>query len=156
MTCVSHFESISITLCSPPRTSPPLSLCSQAAPTVGPALLSALLPLGSELLSVLPSRSKLLPAFKDYFNSLVLLAGTNKVEGHVLLVKSVEKWLPECADVLKDVSDIEEKQELALPAGSLVQYLAHLMTAVQFITNMVKCTERRNLAGDSEPSLTVR
>ena len=86
----------------------------------------------------------------------MLLAGTNKADGHILLVKSVEKWLPGCVDALKDVSDIEENQELALPAGSLVQYLAHLMTAVQFITNMVRCTERRNLAGDSEPSLTVR
>ena len=36
------------------------------------------------------SERKLFPAFKEYFSCLVLLAGTNKDNGHLILAKVLE------------------------------------------------------------------
>ena len=142
------------------------SLCSFSylsitVPAVGCRLLSLLLPLGSELTESLSSQPKLLPVFKDYFDTVVLLAGTNRENGHLILSKAVEQWLPACIQLLKGKEEEENASEggggkVMIPVGSLLQYLSHLTSAVQFITNMVKCTEMRSLAGDSDSLVQVR
>lgn len=129
-------------------------------PAVGCLLLFLLLPLGSELTESLSSQPKLLPVFKDYFDTVVLLAGTNRENGHLILVKAVEQWLPACIQLLKGREEVESTSEgggekVMIPVGSLLQYLSHLTSAVQFITNMVKCTEMRSLAGDSDSLVQV-
>ena len=129
-------------------------------PAVGCLLLFLLLPLGSELTESLSSQPKLLPVFKDYFDTVVLLAGTNRENGHLILVKAVEEWLPACVQLLKGKEEVENSSEggrekVMIPVGSLLQYLSHLTSAVQFITNMVKCTEMRSLAGDSDSLVQV-
>ena len=141
------------------------SLCSFSylsitVPAVGCRLLSLLLPLGSELTESLSSQPKLLPVFKDYFDTVVLLAGTNRENGHLILSKAVEQWLPACIQLLKGKEEEENASEggggkVMIPVGSLLQYLSHLTSAVQFITNMVKCTEMRSLAGDSDSLIQV-
>lgn len=141
------------------------SLCSFSylsitVPAVGCRLLSLLLPLGSELTESLSSQPKLLPVFKDYFDTVVLLAGTNRENGHLILSKAVEQWLPACIQLLKGKEEEENASEggggkVMIPVGSLLQYLSHLTSAVQFITNMVKCTEMRSLAGDSDSLVQV-
>lgn len=129
-------------------------------PAVGCLLLFLLLPLGSELTESLSSQPKLFPVFKDYFDTVVLLAGTNRENGHLILVKAVEQWLPACIQLLKGREEVESTSEgggekVMIPVGSLLQYLSHLTSAVQFITNMVKCTEMRSLAGDSDSLVQV-
>ena len=129
-------------------------------PAVGCLLLFLLLPLGSELTESLSSQPKLLPVFKDYFDTVVLLAGTNRENGHLILVKAVEEWLPACVQLLKGKEEVENSSEggrekVMIPVGSLLQYLSHLTSAVQFITNMVKCTEMRSLASDSDSLVQV-
>ena len=74
---------------------------------VGCVLLSTLLPLGSELVEGLTSQCKLLPVFKDFFDSLILLAGTNKNNGHLVLAKAVEGWLPGCINILKNEEELD-------------------------------------------------
>ena len=149
---------------------------SKIDPAVGCLLLSTLLPLGSELTESLSSQDKLLPVFRDYFDTIVLLAGTNREDGHLVLVKAVERWLPDCIQLLKrkEAEQKEgelkegrmkegegkgklsrEKEKAAVPAGSLLKYLSHLTSAVQFITNMVKSTEKRNLASDNDSLVQV-
>ena len=65
-------------------------LSSKISPEVGCVLLSTLLPLGSELVEVMTSSErKLFSAFKEYFSCLVLLAGSNKDNGHLILAKVV-------------------------------------------------------------------
>lgn len=137
------------------------SYLSITVPAVGCRLLSLLLPLGSELTESLSSQPKLLPVFKDYFDTVVLLAGTNRENGHLILSKAVEQWLPACIQLLKGKEEEENASEggggkVMIPVGSLLQYLSHLTSAVQFITNMVKCTEMRSLAGDSDSLIQVR
>jgi len=78
-------------------------------PAVGCLLLSTLLPLGSELTESLSSQDKLLPVFRDYFDTIVLLAGTNREDGHLVLVKAVERWLPDCIQLLKR-KEAEQKE----------------------------------------------
>ena len=136
------------------------SYLSITVPAVGCRLLSLLLPLGSELTEALSSQPKLLPVFKDYFDTVVLLAGTNRENGHLILSKAVEQWLPACIQLLKGKEEEENASEggggkVMIPVGSLLQYLSHLTSAVQFITNMVKCTEMRSLAGDSDSLVQV-
>ena len=136
------------------------SYLSITVPAVGCRLLSLLLPLGSELTESLSSQPKLLPVFKDYFDTVVLLAGTNRENGHLILSKAVEQWLPACIQLLKGKEEEENVTEggggkVMIPVGSLLQYLSHLTSAVQFITNMVKCTEMRSLAGDSDSLVQV-
>jgi len=48
-----------------------------------------------------------------------------------------------------------EREKAAIPAGSLLRYLYHLTSTVQFVTNMVKCTEKRNLASDNDSLVQV-
>ena len=136
------------------------SYLSITVPAVGCRLLSLLLPLGSELTESLSSQPKLLPVFKDYFDTVMLLAGTNRENGHLILSKAVEQWLPACIQLLKGKEEEENASEggggkVMIPVGSLLQYLSHLTSAVQFITNMVKCTEMRSLAGDSDSLIQV-
>ena len=73
-------------------------LCSKMDGSFGPAVLASLLPLGSELLETLsPSQNSTHAAiFKDFFDCLVALAGTNKGDGHLQLVRAVGEWLPRC------------------------------------------------------------
>ena len=98
----------------------------------------------------------------------MLLAGTNRENGHLVLAKAVEQWLPDCIQLLRwkegEQKDGRTKEgegkgklrdKVAVPAGSLLRYLSHLTSAVQFITNMVKCTEKRNLASDNDSLVQV-
>ena len=64
----------------------------------GPAILASLLPLGLELLQALsPAHNHTHAAiFKEFFDCLVSLAGTNKSDGHLQLVRAVGEWLPQC------------------------------------------------------------
>ena len=56
---------------------------------------------------------------------------------------------------MAEVSELGEGPEETLPASSLLGYLAHLTSAVQFVTNMVRCTEKRNEACDPDSPLPV-
>ena len=142
--------------------------CSKVDPVLGCQLLSAMLPLGSQFLDTTQSsQDKMettLNAFEDFFESLVLLAGTNKNNGHLILAKAVEQWLPSCINLIKSVTEkdqeaatdtgTEDAQKQAfIPVGVLFRYLSYLTSAVQFITNMVKCTEKRTLAGEYDGPL---
>ena len=88
--------------------------------------------------------------------------------GHLVLVKAVESWLPNCTEFLtdweKDESNMDDKFEGLLPpdrtspVGCLFLYLSQLTSAVLFSTKILKVTDKRNLAGevdnlvaDSEP-----
>ena len=122
-----------------------------------------MLPLGSQFLDAHQDKMEAsLDAFEDFFESLVLLAGTNKDNGHLILAKAVEEWMPLCINIVK--SAVESKEETVLtedllnqhafaPVGSLFRYLSYLTSSVQFITNMVKCTEKRTLAGEYDGPL---
>ena len=141
---------------------------------LGCELLSAMLPLGSQLLDAQSSRDQMetsLSAFEDFFESLVLLAGTNKDNGHLILAKAVEEWIPFCVNLVKNVVGKDQpkeeessetvkavdadkmKQASFIPVGAVFRYLSYLTSAVQFITNMVKCTEKRTLAGECDGPL---
>lgn len=147
--------------------------CSKVDQALGCHLLSAMLPLGSRFLEAEhSSQDKMettLDAFEDYFESLVLLAGTNKDNGHLILVKAVEEWMPLCINLVKktvESDQIKEKEtsvpvdtenflnkQAFVPVGALFRYLSYLTSAVQFITNMVMCTEKRILAGEYDGPL---
>ena len=138
--------------------------------SLGSQLLSAMLPLGSQFLDTQSfSQDKMetsLDAFEDFFESLVLLAGTNKDNGHLILAKAVEEWMPSCINLVKSIMDRDqtkdkeeqtltdaENKRASIPVGALFRYLAHLTSAVQFVTNMVKCTEKRALAAEYDGPL---
>eukprot|EP00731_Ephydatia_muelleri_P027266 Em0019g139a len=90
----------------------------------------------AELLEALHGNSNLIPNFKHYFTGLMLLAGSSKNEGHLSLVSAVASWLKLCASFAgSKPANVEEKQDPLVPATYLLQYLAHLTTAVQFSTN---------------------
>ena len=127
-----------------------------------------MLPLGSQFLDPQAPQDKMettLEAFEDFFESLVLLAGTNKNNGHLILAKAVEEWLPSCINLVKNFvekqpqevttdTDTEDSQRQAfVPVGTLFRYLSYLTSSVQFVTNMVKCTEKRTLAGEYDGPL---
>ena len=134
-----------------------------------------MLPLGSQLLDMQSSsQDKMetsLDAFEDFFESLVLLAGTNTDNGHLILAKAVEDWMPTCVNLVKNaveskkpkdqegglpgLTDIEglQNKQVFIPVGTLLRYLAHLTSAVQFVTNMVSCTEKRALAAEYDGPL---
>ena len=135
---------------------------------MGCLLLSTLLPFGSELTESLSSQDKLLPVFLEYFDAIVLLADTTRENGHLVLAKAVEQWLTDCSQLLRWKEGEQKegrmkegegkgklKDKVAVPAGSLLRYLSHLPSTVQFITNMVKCTEKRNLASDNDSLVQV-
>lgn len=137
-------------------------------PALGSQLLTAMLPLGAQFLDPQSPQDKMettLDAFEDFFESLVLLAGTNKNNGHLILAKAVEEWLPSCINLVKTFmekqaqeaatdTDIEDARKQAfVPVGTLFRYLSHLTSSVQFVTNMVKCTEKRTLAGEYDGPL---
>lgn len=87
----------------------------------------------------------------------MLLAGTNKKNGHMMLVQAVEKWLPKCFEALSKESDANliHQSQLSIPVASMLQYLAHLFSAIQFLTNMIKCNDRRNTANEDDSPLMV-
>lgn len=142
---------------------------------LGCQLLSAMLPLGSQFLDIQSSsQDKMetsLDAFEDFFESLVLLAGTNKDNGHLILAKAVEEWMPTCINLVKNAvennkpkdkeggmsgltdADGSQNKQVFIPVGTLLRYLAHLTSAVQFVTNMVNCTEKRALAAEYDGPL---
>ena len=137
-------------------------------PSLGCQLLTAMLPLGGQFLDPQAPQDKMettLEAFEDFFESLVLLAGTNKNNGHLILAKAVEEWLPSCINLVKNFvekqpqevttdTDTEDSQRQAfVPVGTLFRYLSYLTSSVQFVTNMVKCTEKRTLAGEYDGPL---
>ena len=144
--------------------------CSKVDQALGSQLLSAMLPVGSQLLDAQAQQDKIetsLEAFKDFFESLVFLAGTNKSGGHLILAKAVEEWLPLCVNLAKshiekvdtmdeegnaEKEDVQQKRAL-VPIGALFRYLSHLTSAVQFVNNMVKCTEKRSMAGEYDGPL---
>ena len=74
------------------------------------------------------------------------------------VLQAVENWLPDCTGLLRkgaESSELGESPEETLPASSLLSYLSHLTSAVQFVTNMVRCTEKRNQACDPDSPLPV-
>ena len=137
-------------------------------PSLGCQLLTAMLPLGAQFLDPHSPQDKMettLDAFEDFFESLVLLAGTNKNNGHLILAKAVEEWLPPCINLVKnsvenqsqeataDTDTEDSRKQAFVPVGTLFRYLSHLTSSVQFVTNMVKCTEKRTLAGEYDGPL---
>ena len=141
---------------------------SKVDPSLGCQLLTAMLPLGAQFLDPQTPQDTMettLDAFEDFFESLVLLAGTNKNNGHLILVKAVEEWLPICINLVKNFvekqsqeaatdSNTEDSQKQAfVPVGTLFRYLSYLTSSVQFVTNMMKCTEKRTLAGEYDGPL---
>ena len=138
----------------------------------GPALLSSLLPLGSSLMDTLTPlhTSSNSAIFKDFFECLVSLAGTNKSDGHLRLAQEVVGWIPQCAQLAPAVqshdsqvtgSEGEETSEkakkpatdsdkLLAPVDSIFLYLSQLTTAVQFSGNVAEYTERRGVAGEDD------
>ena len=128
------------------------------SPGVGSALFATLLPLGFQLVSEMKTQPKLLPVFKDYFQCLVLLAGTGNSCGHLSLVQVLEKWFPDCLSTFSEESDatLLLRPQLSVPVGAMLQYLAHVFSAVQFLTNMLKCNEKRNAANEEDSPLLVR
>ena len=128
-----------------------ISSCSKRSTAVDSFLLSSMLPLGAELLEALHGNSNLIPNFKHYFTGLMLLAGSSKNEGHLSLVSAVASWLKLCASFAgSKPANVEEKQDPLVPATYLLQYLAHLTTAVQFSTNRARCSERISLANEGD------
>ena len=84
--------SLSLSLLSPP---PPLSLSLSLIPSLTcQSFLTALLPLGQELVDTLKSDNKMLTVFKDYITSCILLAGRHSDPGHVGLARAAIEWLP--------------------------------------------------------------
>lgn len=142
---------------------------------VSTALLSSLLKLGSELIlafseggdattSTSASSSSSYAIFRDYFDCLVLLAGTNKEDGHLQLVKEVISWLPKCIKVTsvadKAVERVEESKEEDAspeleesfgPLNTAFSYLSQLTTAVQFSNGGTEYTEKRAMAEQDDP-----
>ena len=86
---------------------------SKVDPVVGPVLLTSLLPLGSELVSTLtPSHNtSLCSIFRDFFDCLILLAGTNKNDGHLQLVQTAVKWIPDFIQLMSTSESGEDKVE---------------------------------------------
>lgn len=143
-------------------------------PSFGPSLLSALLPLGTELMASLdPSQNTTHASiFKDFFDCLVSLAGTNKNNGHLQLARAVVEWIPKCDPVtpaMPLIGEAEEKEEVSgknaartivdgsdvevslSPINSFFQYLSQLTTAVQFCGNVTEYTEKRGVAAEDDP-----
>ena len=143
------------------------SFFSKIDSSVGCQLLASLLGFGSDLVDSLSvkTQSETFTVFDHFFNSLVLLAGTNKENGHLILIKAVETWLPTCIRLVKEaeavikdegMSEDDAKQlrsQATLPVASLFLYISNLSSAVQFVTNMVMCTEKRNMAGEHDSFL---
>ena len=121
------------------------------------ALFTTLLPLGNQLITEMKTQPKLLPVFVDYFQSLVLLAGTGSNRGHLSLAQVVEKWFPDCLAVFSEESDatLLLKPQLSGPLATMLQYLGHLYSAVLFLTNMTKCNEKRSAANEEDSPLMV-
>lgn len=127
---------------------------SKISTSVDCLLLSSMLPLGAELLEGLRSNADLITNFKYYFNGLVLLAGSSQNEGHLALASAVTSWLNLCAGFMEGRK--WEKQDSLVPAANLLQYLAHLSTAVQFSTNRASCSERISIANEGDILVRVR
>lgn len=135
-------------------------------PVFGPAVLTAILPLGTELMETLSPSTNPTHAsiFKDFFNCLVSLAGTNKDDGHLQLVRAVVEWAPKCVQAtLMTPTEGEPSEgpggdrrvgvtisESLGPINSLFQYLCQLTTAIQFSSNMVQYTEKRGVAAEDD------
>ena len=136
---------------------PGVYVCSSKLDTrLSCSLLSALLPLGAELVEGLDAAgSKYLPIFKEYFSCVALLAGGDMEGGHLVLVKEVSKWLPKFVEVLKTRSS-DWTESLLVPLAAIMQYLSHLTSAVQFSTNMVTSTAKRSLANLTDSIIQVQ
>ena len=121
------------------------------------ALFATLLPLGDQLITEMKTQPKLLPVFVDFFQSLMLLAGTGNIRGHLSLVQVVEKWFPDCVSMLSEENDaaLLLGPQLSGPVATMLQYLSHLYSAVLFLTNMLKCNEKRNAANEEDSPLVV-
>lgn len=139
----------------------------------GPALLSALLPLATELMDTLcpmqnPAHSS---TFKNLFEALVALAGTNKSDGHLQLARTAVGWIPRCVEVTplawsrdrmereeeealvgegKDRSELDSRERGFAPLDNLFLYFSQLSTAAQFSGNVAEYTERRGVAGEDD------
>ena len=141
-------------------------------PAFGPALLSTILPLGTELMeSLCPSQNDAHASiFKDFFDCLVSLAGTNKSGGHLQLARAVVQWIPQCVQVTPVIVEGEGQQEDSgkgaepsddnseqnfeqslIPVNHLFLYLSQLTTAVQFCSSVAEYTEKRGVAGEDDP-----
>ena len=132
-------------------------LFSMLSSSVDSSLFTTLLPLGDQLLSEMKTQPKLLPVFFDFFQSLVLLAGTGNNHGHLSLVQRVEKWFPECLSSISEESDsnLLLQPQLSRPVSTMLEYLGHLYSAVLFLTDMLKCNEKRNAADEEDSPLMV-
>lgn len=181
--CVTYFSFPLDSLALPPLPpSLPVAFYSKMDPFFGPYLLTAILPLGTELMHTLspslnPSHSVI---FKDFFDCLVSLAGTNKNDGHLQLARAVVEWIPRCIQVTpmnlshddgtgtngkeegestgkeseKSESDSKTSFEKCFaPLSSLFLYISHLSTAVQFSSDMANYTVKRGVAGEDDPLL---
>lgn len=124
---------------------------------VDTALFVTLLPLGDQLLTEMNSQSKLLPVFVDYFQCLVLLAGTGNSHGHISLVKVVEQWFPECLVRLGGETDANllRKPQTSGPVAAMLVYLGHLYSATLLTTDMVRYNEKRRVADEEDSPLMV-
>lgn len=140
-------------------------------PAFGPALLTTILPFGMELMeSLCPSQNAAHASiFKDFFDCLVSLAGTNKSDGHLQLAQAVVQWIPRCVQVTPVIVEGEGKQEESgkgaeppdnaeqdleqslAPVNHLFLYLSQLTTAVQFCSSVAEYTEKRSMAGEDDP-----
>lgn len=119
-----------------------------------------------------PLNSTSCAIFKHFFDCLVLLAGTNKKDGHLQLLQNVVKWLPKCIEGTQKLleeedggtgregeesgkydvgSDVRTNREESLsPINCLFLYLSQLTTAVQFSCNAPVYTEKRSTAGEED------
>lgn len=110
--------------------------------------------------------------FKDFFECLVSLAGTNKSDGHLLLAREVVGWIPRCVQLApateqsqdghvtgggegeeaseKAKKPVPDSEKLLAPADSIFLYLSQLTTAVQFSGNVAEYTERRGVASEDD------
>ena len=124
---------------------------------VDSSLFTTLLPLGDQLIAEMNTQPKLLPVFIDYFQCLVLLAGTGNTCGHLSLVKVVEKWFPECLIKFNEETDatILVKPQPSGPVASMLKYIGQLYSAVLFASNMLKYNEKRKFSEEEDPLLLV-
>ncbi len=90
----------------------------------GPAILTSLLPWGSKLLQALsPSRKHThATIFKEFFECLVSLAGTNKNDGHLRLVRAVGEWLPQCIQEVAAVHSGSENTPTSAEGENVKSY----------------------------------
>ena len=121
------------------------------------ALFTTLLPLGDQLLTDMTAQPKLLPVFVDYFQCLVLLAGTGNTHGHISLVKVVEGWFPECLARLSSETDANllRKPQASGPVAAMLVYLGQLYSAALLATDMVRYNEKRRVADEEDSPLMV-